>query len=441
MEQLLHYCWKHKIFPLRVLTTTDGRSVEVLNPGRHNSDAGPDFLEAKVKIDGVLWVGDVEIHVRSSDWHRHAHDGNPAYEHIILHVAGVIDEVLTYPGGEPVPQVQLDVPPYVSENYADLQRNDVMPHCSDVVAHMPGLLVHSWLAVLQVERLEMRAQQVMGRFAQLDKNLEDTLFVTVARSFGFGKNGDAFEQWAYHIPMSAVGKHRDSLLQVEAIFFGQAGLLEAEGDPADRYYQALRREYQFLRLKFTLQPMDVHAWKFLRLRPQNFPHIRIAQLAMMYYQQQLNLSRLLQTTEPDDVKTLLSTRVSDYWQTHYTFDSVSSAPSEKRLSDQSLELLIINAVVPMLFCYGRYMNDESVTERAVRLLEQLRPERNSVVRCWQTAGVEPANAADTQALLQLHTAYCLKRDCLRCRFGYQYLQRTPGFLKEDTADGDATSFP
>jgi hypothetical protein len=306
---------------------------------------------------------------------------------------------------------------------------------------MPGLLVHSWLAVLQVERLEMRAQQVMGRFAQLDKNLEDTLFVTVARSFGFGKNGDAFEQWAYHIPMSAVGKHRDSLLQVEAIFFGQAGLLEAEGDPADRYYQALRREYQFLRLKFTLQPMDVHAWKFLRLRPQNFPHIRIAQLAMMYYQQQLNLSRLLQTTEPDDVKTLLSTRVSDYWQTHYTFDSVSSAPSEKRLSDQSLELLIINAVVPMLFCYGRYMNDESVTERAVRLLEQLRPERNSVVRCWQTAGVEPANAADTQALLQLHTAYCLKRDCLRCRFGYQYLQRTPGFLKEDTADGDATSFP
>jgi len=434
MEQLLHYCWKHKIFPLRALTTTDGRSLEVISPGRHNQDAGPDFLDAQVKIDGVVWVGPVEIHVRTSDWHRHGHDGNPAYEHVVLHVAGDVDEQLTYPSGEPMPQLQLDVPAYVSDNYAELLRADTVPRCRNVIGNIPKLLIHGWLSALQVERLEMRARQVSERFRQLDKNLEDTLFVTVARSFGFGKNGDAFEQWAYHIPMSAVGKHRDNLLQVEAIFFGQAGLLDAPEAGADPYYQQLRHEYLFLKQKFSLQPMDVHVWKFLRLRPQNFPHIRIAQLAMMYYRQGLNLSKLLHATTTDEVKALLSTHVSDYWQTHYTFNSVRSAPMNKRLSDLSLELLIINSVVPMLFCYGRYMNDEAITERGVQLLEHLRPERNSIITYWQAAGICPDNAADTQALLQLHTAYCMKRDCLRCRFGYEFIRRTPGFLREATDD-------
>ena len=256
------------------------------------------------------------------------------------------------------------------------------------------------------------------------------LFVTVARSFGFGKNGDAFEQWAYHIPIAAVGKHRDDLLQVEAIFFGQAGLLEEAGNPADFYYQRLRREYQFLRQKFSLQPMDRHAWKFLRLRPQNFPHIRIAQLAVMYYRQQLNLSRLLNADSPDSVRALFQTGVSDYWQTHYTFGSAHTSPATKSLSPSSVELLIINAVVPVLFCYGRYVSDAAITSRAMQLLEQLKPERNSVIQHWQAAGVSPDNAADTQALLQLHTAYCLKRDCLRCRFGYEYIRRTPDFLRE-----------
>ena len=431
MEQLLHYCWKHKIFPLRTLTTTAGKPVEVINPGRHNQDAGPDFLEAKVKIDGVLWVGAVEIHVRTSDWHRHGHDGNPAYEHVILHVAGKVDAELTYPNGEPMPQLELEVPAYVTNNYSELLRADTVPRCRNIIGGIPRLMVHSWLSALQVERLEMRARQVTERFGQLDKNLEDTLFVTLARSFGFGKNGDAFEQWAYHIPMSAVGKHRDNLLQVEAIFFGQAGLLDAPGNPNDLYYQQLRREYLFLRQKFSLQPMDAHAWMFLRLRPQNFPHIRIAQLAMMYYRQGLNLSKLLQAVTVDDVRALLSTHVSDYWKTHYTFDSVRSAPMDKRLSDSSAELLIINAVVPMLFCYGRYMNDEAITERGVQLLEHLKPEKNSIIKYWQAAGITPENAADTQALLQLHTAYCMKRDCLRCRFGYEYIRHTPNFLHDD----------
>ncbi|MBQ9641840.1 MAG: DUF2851 family protein [Bacteroidaceae bacterium] len=435
MEQLLHYCWKHKILPLRPLQTTDGRTVEVLNPGRHNRDAGPDFLDARVKIDGVLWAGSVEVHVRASDWHRHGHDGNPAYEHIILHIVGIDDERLTYPDGTPVPQVQLDVPQYVSDNYDRLLRADSLPRCKNVLGGIPKLLVHSWMSALQVERLELRMQQIMERRNQLDKNWEDTLFVTIARSFGFGKNGDAFEHWAYSIPMSAVGKHRDNLLQVEAIFFGQAGLLDDPSAAADDYFRQLQREYKFLRQKFSLTPIDRHQWKFLRLRPQNFPHIRIAQLAMMYYQGRLNLSRLLNADAVSDLKALLQTQVSDYWRTHYQFGSDLTPSSDKHLSDASMELLIINAVSPLLFSYARYVGNEDLAEHAVRLLETLKPEANSIIRSWREAGVQVENAADTQALLQLHTAYCLRHDCLRCRFGFEYIRRTPDFLREKESDG------
>ena len=430
MEQLLHYCWKHKIFPLRELKTTDGRSFEVLNPGLHNTDAGPDFLDAKVKIDGIVWVGNVEIHVRASDWHRHRHDGNPAYENIILHVVGVEDEKLSYYNGQAVPQFVLTVPRYVADNYDHLLLADKQPPCKDVLADFPRLLIHSWPASLQVERLEMRTQQIMERHARLQWNWEDTSFVTVARAFGFGKNGDAFERWASSIPAVAVGKHRDNLMQVEAIFFGQAGFLEESFTDADEYYLRLQREYKFLRQKFSLTPMDAHRWKFLRLRPQNFPHVRIAQLAMLYHEGRLNFSRLLQADTAEEMKDLLQTHVSDYWRTHYHFHSAQTPAGDKLLSDASLELLLINAVSPVLFSYARYKSDETLAEHALRLLESLKPETNSVVRCWAEAGVQAENAADTQAILQLHTAYCLRRDCLRCRFGFEYIRRTPDFLRE-----------
>lgn len=431
MEQLLHYCWKHKFFPLHPLRTTDGQVVEVINPGRPNTDAGPDFLDAKVKIGDILWAGSVEMHLRTSDWHRHHHDGNPAYENIILHVVGIVDEELHYPGGEAIPQLQLDVPEYISDNYEHLLRADTQPRCQNILGDLPPLVIHSWMSALQVERLELRTRQIMERRQLLDKNWEDTLFVTIARSFGFGKNGDAFEQWAYSIPMNAVGKHRDNLLQIEAFFFGQAGLLDEEPPVADDYFLKLQHEYRFLRQKFSLTPIDRSVWKFLRLRPQNFPHIRIAQLATMYYEGRVNLSRLLNATTLEELKPLLYTHVSPYWQTHYAFGSVPSAPTKKWLSDASIELLLINAVAPVLFCNGRYRDDETAVQRSLQLLESLRPENNVIIRNWAAAGVQCKNAADTQALLHLNTAYCMKHDCLRCRFGYEYIRQTPNFLREN----------
>lgn len=441
MEQLLHYVWKHKLFPLSPLTTTDGRLVEVVHPGLHNHDAGPDFFNAKVKIGGQLWVGNVEIHDRASDWYRHHHDQNPAYDNVVLHVVGVADMDIPYPDGPSsasaqgvrlIPQLELPVPTEVRQNYDRLVQEDAQPRCRRVVGTLPSLTVHGWLSALQVERLEQRTQQVQVRRQQLGMDWEATFFVTLARTFGFGINGDAMEQWAYNVPLHAVAKHRDDLFQVEAIFFGQAGLLESPYDAP--YFSRLQTEYAYLRHKFSLTPMDPHLWRFARLRPQNLPYVRIAQLAMLYHEQRLNFSRIIEAADLDQLYGLLQTHVSEFWQTHYSFSSQPSPLSDRRLTDASLRSLVINAVVPILFSYGRYKSEEQLCERALTLLEQMPPEANHIVREWAAAGVKSDNAGDTQALIHLTRQYCEPRNCLRCRFGYEYLRRTPDFLREDPAD-------
>ncbi len=447
MEQLLHYVWKHKIFLHSQLTTTDGRTLEIINPGLPNTNAGPDFINAKVKIDGTLWAGNVEIHQLSSDWYRHNHDINEAYDNIILHVAEIVDTDIAYPNGVRVPQLQISVPQYVKQNYDELIRSDREPRCAAVAGTLPLFTIHNWMTSLALERFEQRNRQILARRESLDKNWEDTLFVTVARNFGFGVNGDAFEAWAHSIPMAAVAKHRDSLFQIEAIFFGQAGLLEDEKiekakdakiaktddgkDEGIEYYNRLRKEYQYLSKKFSLTPIPTKLWRFLRLRPQNFPHIRIAQLAMLYYEQRLTLSRLIAAAAFDDVKALFTTHVSDFWRTHYTFTSSPSRASDKALSVSSIRLLTINSVAPILFAYGKYKTDDSLCERAFSLWEELPPENNRFIRNWASAGIACENSADTQALIHLTHHYCDTHDCLRCKFGYEYIKRTPDFLCEE----------
>lgn len=436
---MLHYVWQHKTFPLKALKTTDGREVEVISVGMHNTDAGPDFLNAKVKIDGVLWVGSVEIHTKSSDWYRHRHDSDAAYDSVILHVTGDADMEVTCSNGVVPPQLVLPVPESVRANYEALCHSDCTPRCREVIADIPRLMQHNWLTSLFVERLELRTRQIMERRELCDKNWEDTMFVTIARNFGFGINGEAFERWAHSIPMGAVAKHRNDLFQVEAIFFGQAGLLEDSAIPseylaqsaADGYLLRLRSEYEYMRKKFGFSPMDSSIWRFLRLRPQNFPHIRIAQLAMMYYEGKVGISALMNAETLEGVYDLFDTHVSQYWRTHYTFASTTSPEIDKKLSNSSKELLVINSVAPMLFAYGRYKSDEALEQRAMNYFEQLRPENNRIIRDWQSAGIRCESAADSQALIQLTKQYCMTHDCLRCRFGNEFIRRNPGFLKEE----------
>ncbi|MBR6853144.1 MAG: DUF2851 family protein [Prevotella sp.] len=430
MEQLLHYTWKHKLYPLKELTTNDGQRVEIIDPGLHNRNAGPDFFNAKIRIGSTMWVGNVEIHDKSSDWYQHGHDKDSRYDNVVLHVAAELDTEVMKSNGEYVPQLQLSVPDDVLTHYDELQKTDEYPPCYKVIPHLSALIIHSWMAALQTERLEQKTEAIRKRAELCNGSWEDAYFVTLARNYGFGINGEVFEQWAYNIPLNAVAHHRDDLFQIEAIFMGQAGLLELDSIPEcyqqdalnDGYFAKLRNEYQYLAHKFSMKPIDFKLWRFLRLRPQNFPHIRISQLANLYYQQKAGLSQLIECETLDELKNVLKSQVTPYWETHYTFGS-TSPKNEKHLSYGSINLLMINTAIPMLFAYGRHTTKEVLCDKAFDFLEQLKAENNHIIRMWQQVGLPVKTAGDSQALIQLKKEYCDKKECLRCRFGYEYLRR------------------
>lgn len=420
MERLLHYAWKHKIFPLKELRTTLGETVEILDAGLHNTNAGPDFFNAKIKIAGTLWVGNIEIHSFSSDWYKHGHHHDAAYDSVILHIAETVDTEVIRSNGETIPQMQLACPETLRMHYHELCHADIYPPCYKIIPELPPLLAHSWMNTLQSERLEQKTKQVNERLERCNGNWEDAFFITLARNFGFSLNGETFERWANLIPLRAVDKHRDSLFQIEAIFFGQAGFLEEE--ICDEYYEKLQKEYLYLAHKFGLQRMDSSLWRFLRLRPGNFPHIRMAQLAWLYYQSQGLLSQLLECTAIEQARAILSAGTSEYWETHYRFGE-PSPKRRKTLSQSSVDLLLINTVSTFLFAYGLHKNDEKLCQRAIRFLETLKPENNYITRMWDDCGLKAESAADTQALIQLKKEYCDRKRCLYCRFGYEYLKR------------------
>lgn len=422
MEQLLHYVWKHKIFPLSALQTTSGQPVEVIDPGLPNMNAGPDFFNAKLKIDGTLWVGNVEVHTQASEWLLHRHDCDKAYDTVILHVVGESNCDVYRTNGELVPQMVLTCPDTVRLRYEELRQTEIYPPCYSILASLPKLTVHSWLSALQVERFEQKAHVISQRLERCNHHWEDVFFITLARNFGFGLNGDAFEAWANRLPFRAVDKHRDSLFQVEAFFLGQAGLLEEVPAEADDYYLKLQKEFRYLQRKFELPaPMSVEQWRFLRLRPDNFPHVRLAQLASLYHKEQVLFSRIMEAETLEAVKKILAANTSVYWEEHFNFRKVSPR-REKRVGDGALNLIAINTVIPFLYAYGLHKADDVLCDRATRFLESLKAENNHVTRLWDGAGLPVSTAADSQALLQLQKEYCDKKDCLRCRFGYEYLR-------------------
>ena len=430
MEQLLHYIWKHRILPLHELRTTDGRTVEIIDPGLHNTHSGPDFFNAKLRIDGTMWVGNVEIHERSADWFMHSHDQDPAYNNVVLHVASVIDaDVVTADGSRP-PQMELHVPPYVMQNYRCLLAADHYPPCRETVMQLPRLTIHSWMSALGAERLSDKCAAIEQRVRAAGGSWEQAFFATIARSFGFGVNSEAFEQWAAQLPFMQVAHHRDDPFQVEALFIGSAGLLDTSqmnerqraAATADPYFVRLRNEWEYLAHKFSLTAMQRQTWRFLRLRPQNFPYIRLSQLAQLYCSRNADLSRIITCSTLAEVRQALQSAVSPYWQTHYTFGNASRS-NAKHLSSASIDLLIINAVVPMLHAYGNHRKDELLMARANDLLMSLPPEDNTHIRLWQECGITAENAADSQSLIQLHTRYCERKDCLRCRFGYHSMKQ------------------
>ena len=404
MERLLHYVWKHKILPLKPLITEDGQEVEVIDPGLHNHDQGPDFFNAKIRLDGTLWAGNVEVHLRSSDWYRHSHDSDPAYNSVILHVVGEIDGEVRNAEGKTLPQVQLDIPQKIRQSYEELCQTEDYPRCHRIIPSVPTMKVHQWMDALLVERLKERSELVAERAERTGGDWERATFVTLSRSFGFGLNGDAFERWAMRIPLQAAGKHRDDLFQIEALFLGMAGLIdETQAARSSQEIERLHQEFAYLKHKFSLgESMQRSDWRFLRTRPKNFPFMRILQIAELYHNGKAQMSKLLEAKSIEELQGCLMV---------------------KGTTANSRRLLIINTVVPLLFAYGRHIGNEDICMRAIRLLEELPAENNYILRQWQACGLKVSTAADSQALIQLKRQYCDRIDCLRCRFGYEYLKR------------------
>lgn len=391
LESLLHYTWRHKLLPLKELHTTDGRQVEIVDPGLYNrTDAGPDFFNAKIKVEGMLWVGNIEIHIKASDWYRHHHDKDKAYDNVVMHVVSEADMDVTTSAGKVLPTLVIPVSDSLRNDYEQLVSSEKYPPCYRVIPSIPKLKVHSWLSALQTERLERKTNAIAERVRQLDGSWEDAYFATLARNFGFGINGEAFDMWAKTIPMSAVAHHRDDLFQIETMFLGIANLL----NKVDEKYT---REFSYLQKKFGLEQMDSVIWRYGRTRPQNFPHVRLLQLAQMYHERKTSLSALLDCKDVKEVGKLYNIKGS------------------------KLELLVINTAVPVIFAYGRQHAKENLCEKAFDLLESLKPEDNSIVRMWQECGLDVNTAGDSQALIQLKKEYCDRKECLRCRFGFEFL--------------------
>lgn len=399
-EIVLHYIWEHCLWAGFPQQTTEGKTVEILSVGEHNRDAGPDYSHARVRIDGKEWVGNIEIHVCSSDWAKHRHHLDSAYDSIILHVVSTADKPVYNSRGELIPQCELNYPSdqdYLSALFETAQRMDSAMSrigCAEQLIRDPKLLTEGWRKNLLRKRLECKRTSITRLLEITKGSWEHALYISMARNFGFHTNSVPFEELAINTPLSYLQKHKNNLFQLTALLMGQAGLIAQD-------QKELQKEYDFLRTKFTLTPMDASVWKHARMRPQNSPELRIMQFAQLLYQSESLLSKILDT---HDVKEL------------YPLFEVD------RMGRSSIDILLINTVIPYKYAYALYKNNLAEAEAAMQLMEKIAPENNTIIRQWRVLGQEIKNAADTQALLHLYQNYCQHHECINCEVGYKIFQ-------------------
>ncbi len=416
-ETFLHFLWRWRRFDLQDLYTTEGQALEILHPGEHNTHAGPDFFNARVRIGDTLWAGNVEIHVRSSEWLAHRHHEDPAYDNVVLHVVLEEDQPVTrHRDGSRLACLVLEgrIPPRLLAIYQRLEHERAWIPCEHFFTSTPDIVRLNWLDRVLVERLEQKTATIADLLTTTENHWEVAFYQLLARNFGLKVNAEPFEALARSLPLTVLAKHKNSRLQIEALLFGQAGLLEKIFQ--DEYPQALAQEYRHLAHKYALVPLAASQWKFLRLRPANFPTIRLAQFAALVHQSAHLFSKILEAEHVRALENLFAVQPADYWLTHYQFDKPSLSRT-KLLGRDFVHLLIINTIVPVLFHYGRMKENTDLQNRALRLLEELPPESNSIVDGWAALGVPPRHAYQSQALLHLKTRYCDPKRCLECGVG------------------------
>ncbi len=419
MENLLHYVWKYRLFDTSKLKTPDGESIELIDPGFHNQDAGPDFFNAKLKIGGTLWAGNVEIHVRASDWNRHGHQQNESYNSVIAHIISDNDCVVYNQRGEKIMPLEIDYPHHLENKYISLLRCGHSIPCSHFLSDHFSF-PFGWKHRLLLERMETKTQWLHDYAEKNKYDWDDLCYKAIARAFGFGINAEPFERLARITPYNIIRKHQDSLFQLEAILLGQAGFLEDLPEKTDRY-DRLYREYNYLKHKYDLTGIDKQNWKLSLTHAGNFPVIRIVEFAALLYHRGRLFAEIIK--EERDLSSwiqLFRVDTDVFWDTHYSFEELSPR-KKKRIGSNSINGLIINAVIPLLFAYNRYIGDEKYAEWAFNLLYQLKAEDNSIIRNWRSVGITIDSAYESQAFIQLQKEYCNRKKCLFCQIGYRIM--------------------
>lgn len=415
-EDFLHYLWRHKKIDIANIKTTTNQVISITNVGEHNFNAGPDFFNARLKIGEQLWAGNVEIHIKSSDWFVHNHETDSNYDNVILHVVWEHDTEVFRKDNSAIETLELKN--YVSKEaltkYEKLfGASKTWINCENEFNTVDSFKIDNWLDRLFFERLERKSKTIEDILKDSTNNWEAVLFKLLAKNFGLKVNGDSFSSIANSLDFTIVRKQQSKLTSLEALFFGQAKMLEEDIEEA--YIQNLKKEYQFLQQKFKLSNANVIPLQFFRLRPINFPTIRLSQLANLYHLHHNLFSKIIATKSLEEFYTLFSVETSPFWKTHYTFKK-ESKPVTKRVAKSFIDLLIINTIIPLQFSYAKYQG-KSVEEDILNIMQQLASEKNSIVNKFNSLKPVSKSALQSQALIQLKTEYCDKNKCLQCVVG------------------------
>ncbi len=418
-EALFQFIWQYSLYQPTGLQTVDGEPITVIHGGKLNRDAGPDFLEGKIKIGKTLLVGNIEHHVKSSDWLRHGHQNDAAYQNLILHVV-YENDVKDVARNTPTLELKDHIPAHVIGHYAGLMQAAQKLPCAGQHQQVREITKESWMSRLLAERWE---QKLADWNVMLENSAEDwrnLLYWRMAANFGFKTNAAPFLMLAQSLPINIPTKHKENLMQIEALLFGQAGMLEEDFE--EDYPRELQREYEYLRKKYQLKPIAKHLWKFLRMRPANFPTVRIAQFAALIHRSIHLFSQIVETHTVKEIEPLLELTASEYWDTHFQFDALQKQVSKKSLGKTSIQNIVINTVAPIQFLFAARQDTHKLQERALQLLEAVPAEQNNITRLWAENGWVPENAAQSQALLQLYNNYCSSKRCLECAVGLNIIK-------------------
>lgn len=413
-EQIVQYLWQQRLLGNQ-FTLTDGRLCTIDFPGINNSESGPDFLNAKITINGIQWIGNIEIHLSGSDWKNHGHQNDPAYDNIILHCVLNDNKEVLDKNKQLVNTLLIDKELVIKfENTANLliQKNKNNIACQDFISQLSDITIHQQLDRMLVDQISNKALRIKEIAKRCRNDLNETLWVLLARSFGLKINADAMELLAYQLPWKIVSSCRKNQLQLEALLFGQSGLLPAESD--ESYVTELINEFKFLKNKHSLRPLEGKIWKMFPVRPPSMPTIRLSQLANLIQNNDSIVNLFELTHSFENAKTLFKVKASNYWETHYSFGKLASIKTNCTLGDSMVNTIIINALVPYLFFQANQWGKQELKEKAIRLLETAPAEQNNTIKIFSTAGLKTANAADTQALLHLYSNYCKKNKCMKC---------------------------